>query len=173
MVECGTVGPEGCAAGETAGETGSETRDAACPACVGRGRSVQAITLKALLLPHALARLQRLRYQLCAAPYCPVVYFAPDSVFHKDDLEVRVGFKERDDGLPVCYCFGHTRASILDEIQQTGRSTAVQSITAHINAGRCGCEVNNPAGTCCLGEVNGAVRDARARLSPSAVEAAE
>ena len=37
-----------------------------------------------------------------------------------------------------------TPCIVFGETQQTGTSTAVASITAHIKAKRCGCEVNNP-----------------------------
>jgi hypothetical protein len=122
---------------------------------------VETITLKALLLPGALARLLPLHYHFCRTPACPVVYFANDaeSIYHKEDLKVRVGLKEEEDPIPVCYCFGHTRASIRDEIERTGGTTVVEAISAHVRAGRCACEVNNPSGTCCLGEVSRAVKD--------------
>jgi CopZ-like zinc binding protein len=118
-------------------------------------------TLKALLRPDTLARLDQLEYSFCQTPTCPVVYFAGEVVssFSKEELKVRVGLKEADDPIPICYCFGHTRAGAWDEIERTGQSTVVASITAHVKAGRCACEVNNPSGTCCLGEVSKAVKE--------------
>lgn len=139
-----------------------------CAECGGKGRALDTITLKALLRPDALARLDAAAaYRFCPGPACPVVYFAGQagSVYHQEDLEVRVGVKETRDPVPVCYCFGHTRGSIWEEIRETGRSTAVESITAHIHAGRCGCEVNNPSGACCLGEVNRVVKEGMARFA--------
>lgn len=138
---------------------------ALCPECGVAGRSVETLTLKALLCPDALARLEvGIPYFLCATATCSVVYFIREgaSIYHKSDVEVRVGFKESDDPIPLCYCFGHTRASVREEIERTGNSSASASITAHIKAGRCGCDVNNPSGACCLGEVNKAVKE----LSP-------
>ena len=35
---------------------------------------------------------------------------------------------------------------------------AVDRVRAHIAAGRCACEIRNPKGTCCLGDVIAAVR---------------
>ena len=135
---------------------------ALCPQCGAAGRPVEVLTLKALLRPDALARLEvGASYFFCAAPACDAVYFAGEaaSVYHKPDLEVRVGQKESDDPIPLCYCFGHTRASVREEIERTGGSSAPASITAHIRAGRCGCDVNNPSGACCLGEVNKTVKE--------------
>lgn len=134
----------------------------ACPECGRQARPVDSITLKALLRPNALARLEvGAAYHFCATPACVVVYFAAQaqSIYHKEDLEVRVGLKETQDPIPLCYCFGHTRASIEEEIAREGKSTATETITAHIKAKRCGCDVNNPSGACCLGEVGKAVKE--------------
>ena len=131
-----------------------------CLECGGHGQAVERMTLKALLRPDALARLDAGGYRFCPTPRCPVVYFGEGaaSVYHKPDLKVRVGRKETDSPIPLCYCFGHTVGSVREEIAATGHSTVVAVITAHIQAGRCGCDVNNPSGHCCLGEVNKAVK---------------
>jgi len=141
-----------------------------CPECGRSGRGVERITLKALLRPAALARLETAAYRFCTTPTCPAVYFANEarSVYSKEDLKVRVGLKEAEDPIPICYCFGHTRASAREEIRRTGQSTLVASITAHVKAGRCACEVNNPSGTCCLGEVSKAVKEGVARAAAGA-----
>lgn len=53
----------------------------------------------------------------------------------------------------MCYCFEVTEADIGREIAATGASTAMDKITTHVKAGRCACEIKNPQGTCCLGNV--------------------
>ena len=63
----------------------------------------------------------------------------------------------------MCYCFGESEASIAAEIDLTGRSLAVQRIRDHITAGRCACEVRNPRGTCCLGDVIAAAKRVESR----------
>jgi len=140
----------------------SMTPEIHCPDCGQKGRAVETLTLKALLRPDALARLEvAAAHFFCATPACATVYFADEmaSVYRKDDVEVRVGIKETDDPIPLCYCFGHTRAGLREEIERTGDTSAPAAITAHIKAGRCGCDVNNPSGACCLGEVNKAVKE--------------
>jgi len=89
-----------------------------------------------------------------------VVYFLPDqAVFRTDDLSVPVGLKEPENpGAPVCYCFGWTPRKIEAEIQATGQSTAIEQIKAQVRAGNCYCEVTNPQGSCCLGNVAAAVQ---------------
>ncbi len=64
----------------------------------------------------------------------------------------------------ICYCFGHTVESARNEIVCTGKSTLVQNITKEIQAGNCACEIKNPSGRCCLGEVNKTVRAIFAQL---------
>lgn len=153
------------------GQTRGPDGQALCPQCGGKGRRVEAITLKALLRPEALAGLDTgAGYRFCPAPTCPVVYFAGqvEGLYFQEDLEVRVGLKVTEEPVPVCYCFGHIRGTVWEEIRRAGRSTAVESITAHIQAGRCGCEVNNPSGTCCLGEVRKIVKEGLARLADQA-----
>jgi hypothetical protein len=59
----------------------------------------------------------------------------------------------------VCYCFGFTRQDIWDEIRQTGRSTIAERISAEVKAGNCACEVKNPSGKCCLGNVTRTAKD--------------
>ncbi len=76
----------------------------------------------------------------------------------KPDVRVRVGLKETEDPVPICYCFGFTEAMAVEEIRATGISTIPQRITAEVKAGNCACEIRNPQGSCCLGNVNAAVK---------------
>ncbi len=54
----------------------------------------------------------------------------------------------------VCYCFGVTREQIADELMRTGACKLPSQIYEAIRDGRCDCERLNPAGRCCLGELN-------------------
>src|SRR5712692_1743414 len=127
-----------------------------CPRCAEKGRFVSLATVGSMAKTEVEAsKLGRETYQLCRTPDCPVVYFAPGIAIEKTELRVPVNFKEKSYDGPVCYCFSHTVASIRAEIQSKGRSMAPAIITREIRAGRCACEVKNPAGTCCLGDVSG------------------
>lgn len=66
---------------------------------------------------------------------------------------MRVGLKETEDPVPLCYCFGVTERMIREEIQRTDRSSVSARIRAEVKAGNCRCEVENPSGRCCLREV--------------------
>jgi len=114
-----------------------------------------------LLLDERVPRIGEGPYYFCATPTCRTVYFSapPDAVFVKADLKVRVGIKETEDPIPICYCFGHTRASAWEEIARTGKSTVIASIKREVKAGRCQCEIKNPSGKCCLGDVTRVIQE--------------
>ena len=132
-----------------------------CPQCGEKGSSVTLATVGAMVKIEVEAvRLSAGAYKLCHNLSCPVVYFAPEIIIEKADLRVPINFKEKNYEGPVCYCFNHTVASIRTEIESQGRSTVNERITREVKAGRCACEVKNPAGTCCLGDVTRVVRNA-------------
>jgi len=134
---------------------------ALCPAAGKRGKSVSLVTLRSLVLPEHAAVVERRDWFFCDRSDCEVVYFTHDGrTIKKNALKVRVGLKEKEAPRPVCYCFGHTVEGIRLEIEKTGRSTVVASIKKKVEAGECSCEVLNPKGTCCLGDVNNAVKEA-------------
>lgn len=127
-----------------------------CGTCGSRGLLVDPITLKALFTADALRRGVPAHPRFCPAEECVVVYFDHKAslVFTEEDLTVRVHAKHRhDDDVPVCYCFEHSPGTVRREIELRGSSTASKTITAEVKAGHCACEVKNPKGTCCLGDV--------------------
>jgi hypothetical protein len=118
-------------------------------------------------MEQALARLEPTDYRFCADARCDIVYFSgTGSHFRTADLRVPVWQKLPSGYRLVCYCFGESEASIRAEIELTGRSLAVQRIRKHIAAGRCACEVRNPRGACCLGDVIAAVKRVESTLAP-------
>lgn len=139
--------------------------NALCPFAGKRGKPVPLVTLRSLVLPEHAAVVEGREWFFCSLPDCEVVYFTHDGrTLEKSALKVRVGLKEREAPRPVCYCFGHTVESIRQEIETSGRSTVVASIRKKVEAGECSCEVLNPKGTCCLGDVNHAVKEALASI---------
>lgn len=136
-----------------------------CPHDRSQGKSVKVLTLKSLLIPQALERLNpQVAYRFCSSASCPIVYFSAEGDrFTTGDLKVPVFQKDPGQEVPVCYCFGWTRQRIQHDLSQEGQTSALAVITAHIQAGRCGCEVNNPQGSCCLKNV----RDYAERLGSS------
>jgi CopZ-like zinc binding protein len=126
-----------------------------CPVSGTRSKQVDLLTVKSLVR-HLEFAMPAAQYYFCTAAGCNVVYFpsnpeAPS--FSRSDLLVRVGAKESDEEATVCYCFGISRRDIREEVEAAGRSSVAEKIKAEIQAGRCACEVKNPSGRCCLGNV--------------------
>lgn len=113
-------------------------------------------TVFLMLKPQCFDRVGESEYRFCVSPECSVVYFAEDgdTRFTKDELRVRVGLKEKEDPIPLCYCFGFDESDVRDEISSTGQCTIPQRIGALIRRGMCACVEKNPSGKCCLGEVS-------------------
>lgn len=142
------------------------TADVPCPRCGATGRVVRAETIQAILSPDHADGLLAVERRFCGTRDCAVLYYGADGrVVEKGAASVRVGVKETDDPVPLCYCFGFSRAEVRRDVADRGDSDIPARITAEIRAGRCACEVKNPSGACCLGEVNKAVKEAREALS--------
>lgn len=139
-----------------------------CPRCGEPGRSVEAITVKAMLRPEALERRSALDHRFCMTRDCPVVYFGKDEIFEREEIAVAVFEKEPVGDRTVCYCFGIREGDIRREFRETGGSTAAERVRTLIKAGRCACEVKNPAGSCCLGNVVAAAKAVEAAKSAEA-----
>ena len=103
-------------------------------------------------------------YYFCDAPDCDTVYVSAlgDHLITKDQLTIRVGIKETEDPIPLCYCFGYDRKTIRDDIRRTGDTEIQRTITERVKAGECRCEETNPSGACCLGSVARAIQHAQA-----------
>lgn len=141
-------------------------RTTQCPACAQIGAAVDRITLKALLTPDGLRRGIPAQPRYCATADCPVVYFDVDGTvtFAEADLIVPVYAKHPNNtSVPVCYCFGVTVGAMANG----GRARKLrESVAREVQAQRCACEVKNPKGGCCLGDL---VRLERGRESDVAV----
>lgn len=132
-----------------------------CPKTKTPGKKVKTVTVESLAREEARSTAQGREWSFCPEPDCDVVYFAADgATLLKGDVTVRVGAKETESPRPVCYCFGHTKESIRDEVLRAGESTVVESVTAKVKAGECSCETMNPKGSCCLGDLRKAVKEA-------------
>ena len=121
-------------------------------------------TVESLVKPEIRAQLTLQPYFFCDAPDCDTVYVSAlgDHLITKDLLTVRVGIKETDDPIPLCYCFGYDRKDVRDDIRQKGVTDIQQIITDRMQAGECRCEVTNPSGGCCLGTVSKEIKQAKA-----------
>lgn len=133
-----------------------ESSSAECPVCGKKGARVDSVTLKALLTGEGLRRGVPPSPRFCATIGCPVVYFDNNVPirFEEELLVSRVHAKHpEEERTPVCYCFGYTPRTIRDLVASSGPSSASVDIAREMKAGRCACEVKNPKGSCCPGDV--------------------
>ena len=145
----------------TTAAKGAAGTKANCPRCGQPGKSVETKTLKQMMQPQHLELANKPGFLFCRSAGCDVVYFHPDGDrLRKPDVRVRVGLKETADPVSICYCFGFTESMAAEEIRATGKCTIPQRITAEVKAGNCACEIRNPQGSCCLGNVNAVVKKA-------------
>ena len=129
---------------------------APCPTNQQVGPVLDTLTVKALLALPLTAVAPDHGYRFCPAPDCPTVYYRADGrqVFGEDDLRERVYQKHTaDPASPVCYCFGHTVADIQAALAAGDPDRILDHIERGIQAGQCACDIRNPQGRCCLGNV--------------------
>jgi hypothetical protein len=141
-----------------------------CPRSGSQGKRVEGTTVKAMLSV-SLMELQEVPYYFCRDTDCPVVYFSADGTqtFTIFTLRERVYQKEpHSDDVWVCYCFRYTPASIRAELIATNASTAIHTIETGIAAGHCACDLRNPQGSCCLGNVRSLVQALKKSHNPEA-----
>lgn len=172
MPDVCTCPPEaGSVVCELRGQTESTLRPMnGCPECGQVGKPVQGQTVKALLSV-SLRKVPDGAYLFCRTQSCPIVYFATDGgqTFTTEQVRERVYQKEPDtDTVFICYCFRHTVGDVPTASGHM-QEQIVADITMGIQAGQCACDLRNPQGSCCLGNVRGLIkRHERARIKESA-----
>jgi hypothetical protein len=129
---------------------------APCRSCGAAGAAVECRTLLHHLRPDLVDRIGEREYRFCDAPDCDTVYFSTDGevTFGTADVRQSVGLKAVDDlAAQVCYCFGFTAGDLEADIRSGGPAAIPGRIRQLVKARACACEVRNPSGRCCLGEI--------------------
>jgi hypothetical protein len=137
-----------------------------CPSCGKKGKPVAVLTVKSLVRHHSRVPASA-SFSFCRTVGCEVVYFSDQVTFTTPDMKVRVGIKETADPIPLCYCFDYSRDDIRRDIEDRGQTSIVQQIKAEVQGGFCACDVKNPSGACCLGDITRAVQECRKDISVS------
>ena len=129
---------------------------AECPISKTLSRKVQRRTVEHLVKAESVGSIQNVQYYYCTAPDCSVVYFPIENAppITQSNINAKVFSKDGGEDVNVCYCFEWKRGRIKDEIVRTGKSTASLQIAREVKAGTCACDVKNPKGECCLGDIN-------------------
>ena len=138
-----------------------------CPKCGKMGKPVQGQTIKSMLSV-SLREVEDLLYLFCRTHTCPVVYFSAhgEKTFTIEQVRERVYQKEPEaQDVLICYCFRHNVGE-LQLASPAERRAILENINTEINAGQCACDLRNPQGSCCLGNIRTLLK----RLAPSAAE---
>lgn len=127
-----------------------------CPHCQSPAKHMDTQTIKGLLSASLEILAPGNPYHYCKSADCPVVYFHEDGeqVITEDDIRVPVYHKRHNEpDTPICYCFGIDTSQLLTDIEAQNGEESVARINAGIKAGQCACDIRNPEGSCCLGNV--------------------
>lgn len=136
-----------------------------CPMCSTPSKGVLGKTLDHLLRDETKEKLTCLDgFYFCKTPSCDVIYFREDEVLVQKDLFVPVGCKEGASPATLCYCFDWNKEKIKAEFKEKGVCLALEDIMEKMEALGCSCEILNPSGRCCLGDVAKAIKNAQKEL---------
>ena len=116
-----------------------------CPMNEEVVKPVGRITVESLVKPEIKPDLLPQPYYYCDSPDCDSVYVSAlgDHLITKEMLTVRVGIKETEDPIPLCYCFGYDRKAVRDDIHRNGKTDILKIIIQRVRAGECRCEEAN------------------------------
>jgi len=122
-----------------------------CPHCTYVAKGVLEKTLNHLLKDDIKLKLQKLNgFHFCKNELCDIVYFKENQILMKNDIKIKLD--------KVCYCFNWSEEKIETEINNTGKSSALDDIKYKMKNQGCACEILNPSGSCCLADVKKVVK---------------
>ena len=137
-----------------------------CPLCGEKTKGVLAKTVEHLLTPQSKLRLSCSEgFYYCKTSTCDVVYFRDGEILTQADFSVVVGLKEGAVPATVCYCFHWTKEKIKTELEQTGKTMALEDIKEKMENPGCSCEILNPSSGCCLGDTGKAIKEIKEELA--------
>jgi hypothetical protein len=137
----------------------------ACPKCHEKAKGVLVKTLEHLLHAESKEKLACLDgFYYCKTPSCEVVYFKDEEILTQNDVSITVGLKDGAMPATVCYCFEWTKEKIAEELKATGTTNALDDIKAKMENPGCSCEILNPSGGCCLGDVAKVIKEMKETL---------
>ena len=145
--------PTGCCSVQPKGKV-------SCPKCQLLAKGVLSKTVEHLLTEEAKSTFSCFEgFHFCKTPTCEVVYFRDEQIITQKEMSVLVGHKVCQGATPATNCFEWTREKIKTEIDATGDSTALGDIKEKMESVGCSCEVLNPSGGCCLGDVGKVIKE--------------
>jgi len=131
-----------------------------CQICGEVGRVVAKQTVVHQVGSETLSSVGNAEYRFCSSGDCEVVYYSAEgNVFTTDDVRELVTSKTKGDNRPLCYCFGFTEGNVRQDLVLKGETTIPAQVTQLIKEKLCACEIRNPSGSCCLGEINRTIKN--------------
>ena len=140
-----------------------------CSECHQAAKPVHGQTVKALLAV-SLRTVRDVAYYFCGTPTCSVVYFSSEGVqrFVTDQIRERVYQKEPEaEDVFICYCFHHT-VSDVRTASPDRRAGILEDINTGIGLDQCACDLRNPQGACCLGNVRSLIKQFDSQITSTA-----
>jgi len=136
-----------------------------CPQCHEKAKGVLGKTVEHLLTDEAKKNLMCFNgFYYCKTPTCQVIYFRNNEIMTQKELSVVVGLKKGAASNTVCYCFDWTKDKIKSELEAKEKTIAIEDIKSKMENPGCSCEILNPSGGCCLGDVSKAIKDIKEEL---------
>jgi hypothetical protein len=122
---------------------GTIPEHALCKVCAGESHKVRQVTLGNHVKEISWPLVWDEGFYFCESSDCP-----------KEDIKTRVGIKETEAPVPVCYCMNVLEETILKEIVVKRCCDSLEDIKEYTKA-RTGklCHITNPSGKCCGGHV--------------------
>ena len=136
-----------------------------CPSCHQKAKGILGKTFDALVKEETKAKFDCFDgFYYCKTPSCKTVYFRDATILTQEAMKVVVGLKEGASPATMCYCFGWSKEKIKAELEATGETRALADIKAKMENPGCSCEILNPSGGCCLGDVTKAIKEIKENL---------
>jgi hypothetical protein len=118
----------------------TSTRESPAPICPRTGRATLPVDRATVQSHLQVGDAPRDALGFCDAPTCSIVYVsAAGRLIDKSELRTRMGIKEVNHPIPVCYCFGFSERQITKDVREHGRSTIREHIAGQVEAGNCRC----------------------------------
>ncbi len=131
-----------------------------CPVCGQKGKPVDLNTVRALTRRNFPNYGELTQGFICLNPEDKTVYYFNDLkiTVNQKDVVTNVGFKSQSYIKTVCYCFQHTADNIIDDYIKNNISNIENDVRQKVKEKRCSCEVSNPKGKCCLGDIRNVIK---------------
>lgn len=132
-----------------------------CPTCDQEGKQVELLTIRAMTRRDFTHYGELIPGFLCLNPDDSTVYYFSnlDFTVNQDNVVTDIGFKTNAKTKTICYCFRHTKQDIIDDYLKNGKSNIEIDVRQKVKDKLCTCEVSNPKGKCCLGDIRTVIKE--------------